>query len=216
MLIALVDVTSSCVGLPDFDQAVTHWSTVAARYAAADDDPLPQRATLVLAREIVVQRPYLPVAVSGPGDLREGLGQDDERLLRRPQARRLVVGIQVRGMDLGVRVAPEVGGFAARLLCHARCYSSFPHPRLPNRHNFTASPQIIITHPTFSTTMAIPCPTPTHMVASPNSTSGRRPISCTSVARMRAPEHPMGCPRAIAPPLGFNRSSAGSIPHSWT
>src|SRR5829696_9377681 len=40
-------------------------------------------------------------------------------------------------------------------------------------------------------------------------------LVCTSVVSMRAPEAPRGCPSAIAPPLGFNLSSAGSIPHSW-
>src|SRR5215213_6136609 len=65
-----------------------------------------------------------------------------------------------------------------------------------------------------STTIAMPCPTPMHIVARPYLTSGRRAISCTSVVRIRAPEAPRGCPRATAPPLGFNLLSSGSIPHS--
>ena len=56
-----------------------------------------------------------------------------------------------------------------------------------------------------STMVASPCPTPTHSVASPRNGRGaddaRRFISWTSVVRMRAPEHPSGWPRAIAPPL---------------
>jgi hypothetical protein len=56
---------------------------------------------------------------------------------------------------------------------------------------------------TLSTTIAMPWPTPMHMVARPYLTSGRRPISCTRVVSMRAPDAPSGCPSAIAPPLGF-------------
>src|SRR5215210_4977311 len=70
------------------------------------------------------------------------------------------------------------------------------------------------TYPALSTTIAIPCPTPMHIVARPICTSEWRCISCTSVVSMRAPEHPKGCPRAIAPPFGFSLSSSGSIPHS--
>ena len=50
--------------------------------------------------------------------------------------------------------------------------------------------------------MAAPCPTPTHMVVSPD----RAPllfISCNNVAEIRTPLHPSGCPIAIAPPFTF-------------
>ena len=63
----------------------------------------------------------------------------------------------------------------------------------------------------FSTTVAIPCPTPMHIVASP-CRAPRRPISCSSVVRIRAPEQPSGWPSAIAPPLRLTRS--GSRPSS--
>jgi tetratricopeptide (TPR) repeat protein len=42
----------------------------------------------------------------------------------------------------------------------------------------------------------------------------RRSSSYRTVVRRRAPEHPSGCPRAIAPPFGLSLSSSGSIPHS--
>ncbi len=51
-----------------------------------------------------------------------------------------------------------------------------------------------------SNSIAAPCPNPTHSVAIPRSTP-RRFISWTSVTGRRAPEHPSGCPIAIAPPL---------------
>src|SRR5579875_76818 len=64
-----------------------------------------------------------------------------------------------------------------------------------------------------SRSVAMPCPTPMHIVASPLR-AFRRTISCTSVTRMRAPLAPTGCPSAIAPPLGLSRSR--SIPRSET
>lgn len=66
---------------------------------------------------------------------------------------------------------------------------------------------------TRSVAMAMPCPTPMHMVE-----SARRPpvrASCrAAVPVMRAPVMPRGWPRAIAPPLGFTRGSSSAMP-SW-
>ncbi len=47
-------------------------------------------------------------------------------------------------------------------------------------------------------------PPPSHMVCRPK----RPPVrssSCSSEVMSRAPVQPIGCPRAIAPPLGFTR-----------
>ena len=45
-------------------------------------------------------------------------------------------------------------------------------------------------------------------------------ISCSSVVRMRAPEQPSGCPRAIAPPLTLtisgSRPSSSITARDWT
>jgi hypothetical protein len=54
--------------------------------------------------------------------------------------------------------------------------------------------------------VASPCPIPTHKVASLYFTFPRRFISYSNVVRMRAPEQPSGCPKAIAPPLTFTIS----------
>src|SRR5207247_3729341 len=61
----------------------------------------------------------------------------------------------------------------------------------------------------FSTTMAIPWPTPMHMVASPYRDL-RRESSWTRVAVMRTPLAPRGWPSAMAPPLGFTRAGSSS------
>ena len=56
-----------------------------------------------------------------------------------------------------------------------------------------------------STSMAIPCPPPMHSVANPLLCPFRFSV-CKSVTRIRAPEAPIGCPRAMAPPLIFTLS----------
>jgi hypothetical protein len=55
-----------------------------------------------------------------------------------------------------------------------------------------------------SSTTAMPCPTPIHMVQ----TANRPPETCTwftAVVTRRAPEAPSGWPSAIAPPFGLTR-----------
>src|ERR1700694_357289 len=61
----------------------------------------------------------------------------------------------------------------------------------------------------FSTTVAIPWPTPMHIVARPYRTL-RRASSCTSVAMMRTPLAPSGWPSAIAPPFVLTRCGSSS------
>ena len=50
--------------------------------------------------------------------------------------------------------------------------------------------------------MAIPMPPPIHKVAKPF-LELRLTISCIKVTIILAPEAPIGCPKAIAPPLTF-------------
>src|SRR5207248_2151675 len=57
----------------------------------------------------------------------------------------------------------------------------------------------------FSMANAIPMPPLTQSVATPR-LALRFNISCTSVTVMRVPVQPIGCPRAIAPPLTLSRS----------
>ena len=58
-----------------------------------------------------------------------------------------------------------------------------------------------------STMTASPWPPPEQIAATPRPPPRRR-SSQISVVRMRAPEAPIGCPRAIAPPLTLTRSSS--------
>ena len=62
-----------------------------------------------------------------------------------------------------------------------------------------------------STTVAIPCPTPMHIVARPQRPPVRR-SSWLSIVIRRAPLIPSGWPSAIAPPLTL--TFAGSSPSS--
>src|SRR5690606_16265661 len=60
-------------------------------------------------------------------------------------------------------------------------------------------------HQSASTHMATPMPPPMHRVARPFF-APRRCISNTSVLKTRAPEAPIGCPMAMAPPLTLTMS----------
>ena len=53
-----------------------------------------------------------------------------------------------------------------------------------------------------SSSIAVPCPTPTHMVASALSAFSRS-IRARSVIAIRNPDEPSACPSAIAPPSLF-------------
>lgn len=67
------------------------------------------------------------------------------------------------------------------------------------------------TSPPLSNTAAAPMPLPMHMLTTPKRAPGpRRPISFSNVAVMRAPVHPRGCPKAMAPPLGL--TCKGKVP----
>src|SRR5260370_28308155 len=70
-------------------------------------------------------------------------------------------------------------------------------------HRESVTPQ-----PSRSRIVALAIPPPSHMVWSPY----RPPVrssSFSSVAISRAPEHPRGCPSALAPPLTFTRLMSG-------
>jgi len=54
----------------------------------------------VLAGQVVVKLSYGAAAVGWPSQVREGLGEDDERLLRSPQARRHVVRVEIRRLEI--------------------------------------------------------------------------------------------------------------------
>ena len=145
MLVQMVGVASCGVGLPDLDEAVTYRTSVAIEDAACNDDPLPYRLAGMLAGQIVVKLLYSAASVCRTRGVRERPGENDERLLRRPQPRRHVVRVQVGWLPLILR--SHTGGFIGGLLSHPR---------------FSLLLQV-----GFSTTMAMPCPTPMHIVASP-------------------------------------------------
>src|SRR4051812_44524874 len=56
---------------------------------------------------------------------------------------------------------------------------------------------------------ARPCPTPMHNAATPTPEPAAESWWATAPAR-RAPEHPSGCPMAIAPPCGLTSSGSRS------
>jgi hypothetical protein len=68
--------------------------------AAVKDHPLADRLGLVLARQVVVERADVLVAVHRAGDLGERVRQRDERPPGRAGARGHIVGVQVGRIDL--------------------------------------------------------------------------------------------------------------------
>ncbi len=118
-----VRVAARGVRLPDLDQLPAQRLAVLTEHAAADDDPLAERLTGVLPREIVVERADRRLAVRGPGQLRQRGRDDHERLLRSPQAGPDVVVVVERRVgadavgvdDLGERAAAQWAWLSSRL-----------------------------------------------------------------------------------------------------
>ena len=125
--------------------------------------------------------PRDPVADVGPGVLGEAAARDHTAPVgRAPEVDR------ARALDQRL-VEVEEGGSA---------------------HAPPQTPRVVARYPPFTSRMiASPCPPPEQMAATP-SPPPRRRSSCTSVPTMRAPEAPIGWPRAIAPPLTLTLSSA--------
>src|SRR5215210_3826206 len=133
--IFLVGVASGGVGLPDLDEAVPDRASVAVEDTPGNDDPLAKRLAGMLAGQIAVKLPYETMTVRGTRDVRERPGEDNERLLRRPEPRRHVIRVEVGGLD--AVVAPVPSGLFSRPLCHA----TFPLLRslhLPQLYSWSA------------------------------------------------------------------------------
>ena len=131
MLVVLVDVAAGGVGLPDLYQAVSDGTAVAIRDASRDDDALAQRLAFVLAGQIVVQLPYRAASVGGARGIGEGPGEYYQGLLRRPEARRHVVRIQVWRLCLAVGIHDS----SQALLPLAPLSFRLPSPRLSRYPN---------------------------------------------------------------------------------
>ncbi len=69
VLIALVDVTSGGVGLPDLHELAGNRATVAIKYTACNDDALTLRLAVVLDGQVGFQRVHVLVAESGRVEL---------------------------------------------------------------------------------------------------------------------------------------------------
>src|SRR5688572_10818306 len=67
--------------------------------------------------------------------------------------------------------------------------------------------EIVRSH-TASNSVAMPWPTPMHIVAAPRVPGPRARSWWTSVVAIRAPEQPSGWPSAMAPPSGLTRSAS--------
>src|SRR5579872_1619292 len=135
--------------------------------------------------------PAAAVAVPRPAHLLAHAAHEPGLLLHLPP-RRLLPGLARLELALGQR--PVV---VARAVDDQQAAVADDHP----------SPGLDLGHAHTSTRSASPWPPPEQIAASPRPPPLRR-SSCTSVARMRPPEAPMGWPSATAPPLTLTRSSS--------
>src|SRR5215208_1066594 len=116
----MVCVASGGVGLPDLDEAVPYRASVAVEDEPRNDDPLTQRLAGMLASQVVVKLSQRLAPVCWTCGVRERPGEDDQGLLRRPEPRRNIVRVEVRGLG-AVVLAPVPSGFFSLPLCHATC-----------------------------------------------------------------------------------------------
>ncbi len=82
MLIDHMDVAAAGIGLPELDQRIRHAAAVFIQHMAVHDDALAERLALVLDGEIVIVLAHRLVAVDRPGQFRQRVAHDDQRLLR--------------------------------------------------------------------------------------------------------------------------------------
>src|ERR687897_149347 len=110
----------------------------------------------MLAGQIVVQVPYSTAPVCRTRGIRERPGEDDERLLRRPEPRRHVVGIEVRGVVL----ASVPNGFFSLPLCHATFPFARPALHLPQNISISSFQHVACSRRLVSTSASRPVAQP--------------------------------------------------------
>src|SRR5262245_24591051 len=95
VIVARVQITAGCVGLPELYESPPYRTPIFIEHAASDDDSLPLRFSLALAREVVVCLADRIVTEQRPGHLRERMRERDQRLRWRTPVCGLVVGIVI-------------------------------------------------------------------------------------------------------------------------
>ena len=143
-------VPSRRVRLPDLEQLAAERATVGAEHPTADDDPLTEGLAGVLSREVVVELAERSVAERRARQLRQGVRDDHERLLRRPQPRSEVVGIVERRIDIrsvAVQHPCEPDGF----LFHRQASTA-----VANDASVTASTSAAVPSPRSSVSVSAP------------------------------------------------------------
>ena len=95
VVVDVVAVASGRVGLPDLHERVRQRPAVGVHDPAEDDDPLSQRLPVMLPGQIVVHGSDLLMPVHRAGDLRQRVGQRQQRARGRPQHRRAILRMEV-------------------------------------------------------------------------------------------------------------------------
>ncbi len=101
MVVDRVDVSAGGVGLPHLDERSAHRTPVGVGHAAADDDPLAERLSGVLPRQVGILGPRRDPAEHRSGRPVKPFASQLHRLVPgRPQLRRAVVGMEIRRFEL--------------------------------------------------------------------------------------------------------------------
>src|SRR5215208_644479 len=154
----MVCVASGGVGLPDLDEAVPYRASVAVEDEPRNDDPFTQRLAGMLASQVVVKLSQRLAPVCWTCGVRERPGEDDQGLLRRPEPRRNIVRVEVRGLG-AVVLAPVPSGFFSLPLCHATCPLARPALHLPQDISISAFQHVACSGRLVSNS-AYTCPSP--------------------------------------------------------
>src|SRR5215211_1410697 len=108
----------------------------------------------MLAGQVVVKLPYSAASVCRTRGVRERPWEDDERLLRCPEPRRHIVGVEVRGLDALV-LAPVPSGFFSLPLCHSTFLLARPALHLPQNISISASQHVACSRRLVSTSARV-------------------------------------------------------------
>ena len=83
MLVAFVDIASTRICLPDFQQGIAHRVAPVVENAPGDDDALANRFAVFggVARQVVVERLNRILAEDGRGEFGQRVRQEQQRLL---------------------------------------------------------------------------------------------------------------------------------------
>jgi hypothetical protein len=107
MVVGRIQIAPGSVGLPNLDERVADWLSVAVEDTPGDYDPLAKRLSSMLAREVGILSPYWNAPEHRPGSVVEPLvGQPDGLVFGSAQLSRAILRIEIGRFELDVLHGP--------------------------------------------------------------------------------------------------------------